>query len=61
MPVKINTIDFMYRHLDEPALFGKGETADNYETGRQCPSNFRTITFDHTQEPDLLLQVVQPL
>jgi hypothetical protein len=27
-------IDLKYRHLDEPALFGKGETADNYETGK---------------------------
>ena len=61
MPVRINAIDFMYRHLDEPALFGKGETADNYETGRQCPSNFRIITSDRNQERGLLLQVVRPL
>lgn len=35
----MKSIKFIIRHLDEPPLFGKGRTADNYETGRRRKSS----------------------
>ncbi|KAL9074484.1 MAG: hypothetical protein Q9161_002272 [Pseudevernia consocians] len=50
-------------HLDEPPLFGKGKSADNYETGTRsaiCGGTTTIVTFAPQSKSDLsLLSVLQ--
>jgi hypothetical protein len=43
----LRTIKLIY-YTDEPPLFGKGATADNYETGKSFSLQVPISTFSHT-------------